>query len=64
MMYTPGVLRWAQAGYKFKKDRKQLREVFKCFEHPRFTDQVIDQLLRGELPYRVEGKDVVIDLPD
>jgi len=28
LVNTPGILRWAQNGYKFKKDRKALLRVF------------------------------------
>lgn len=28
LICTPGILRWAQNGYKFKRDRKSLLNVF------------------------------------
>ncbi len=65
MLNTAGLLRWAMNGYKFKKDRKKLRRVFtQGFTHPRLTDEVVDRLLKGELPHKIEGENVVIELPD
>ena len=65
MLNTVGLLRWAMNGYKFKKDRKRLRRVFVTgFPHPRLTDDVVDKLLSGELPHKIEGENVVIELPD
>lgn len=65
MLNTPGLLRWAINGYRFKRDRKVLRAVFtEGFQHPHLTDTVVDRLLKGELPYKVENESVVIELPD
>ncbi len=65
ILNTAGLLRWAMNGYKFKKDRKKLRRVFvEGFPHPRFTDDVVGRLLSGELPHKIEGENVVIELPD
>ncbi len=65
MLNTAGLLRWAMNGYKFKKDRKKLRRVFvEGFPHPRLTDEVVDKLLSGELPHRIDGENVVIELPN
>ena len=65
MLNTAGLLRWVMNGYRFKKDRKNLRRVFvEGFPHPRFTDEVVGKLLAGELPYRIEGENVVIELSD
>jgi hypothetical protein len=65
MLNTAGLLRWAMNGYKFKRDQKMLRRVFvQGFPHPRLTDEVVDKLLSGELPHRIEGRNVVIELPD
>jgi hypothetical protein len=52
-------------GYKFKRDRRKLRRVFvECFPHPRLTAEVVDKLLSGELPHKIVGENVVIELPD
>ena len=65
MLNTAGLLRWAMNGYKFKKDRKKLRRVFtQSFTHPRLTDDVVDKLLSGELPHKIDGENVVIELPN
>ena len=65
MLNTAGLLRWAMNGYKFKKDRKRLRRVFtEGFTHPRLTDEVVDRLLKGDLPHKIDGENVVIELPD
>jgi hypothetical protein len=65
MLNTAGLLRWAMNGYKFKRDRKNLRRVFvESFRHPRLTDEVVDKLLSGELPHKIAGDKVVIELPD
>ncbi len=62
---TPGLLRWAMNGYKFKKDRKVLRRVFvEGFPHPHFTHKVVHRLLSGKLPHKIEGESVIIELPD
>ena len=65
MLNTAGLLRWAMNGYKFKRDRKKLRRVFvEGFPHPRLTNDVVDKLLSGELPHKIAGENVVIELPD
>ena len=62
---TPGLLRWAMNGYKFKKDRKVLRRVFvEGFPHPQFTHRVVHDLLCGKLPHTIDGGNVVIDIPE
>jgi hypothetical protein len=65
MLNTAGLLRWAMNGYKFKKDQKKLRRVFtESFIHPRLTEEVVDRLLKGDLPHKIDGENVVIELPD
>ena len=60
MFYTPGVLRWAINGYRFKSDRKYLTKVF--------TDgyglpvKAAKALLSGTVPYTVEGETVVFEV--
>jgi hypothetical protein len=64
LLNTAGLLRWAMNGYKFKRDRRTLRRVFVVgFPHPRLTDDVVDKLLSGDLPHKIEGENVVIELP-
>lgn len=58
MFHTPGVLAWAINGYKFKKDRKQLLNVF-VTGYPGPSAQVYDRLLKGEIKYTVEGDAVI-----
>jgi hypothetical protein len=56
MICTPGILRWAIAGYKFPKDRNSLLLVFVSGYqgHGAPTPDVFDRLLKGEIPYTVE----------
>jgi hypothetical protein len=66
LFHTPGVLRWAISGYKFKKDRKKLRNIFvEGFPHPRLSleewGEVIHRLLMGEISYKVIGEAVVFE---
>lgn len=65
MINTPGVLRWAINGYKFKRDRKKLLRVFVegyGGEHAPPAD-IYDKLLKGEIEWKEEpgehGTDVV-----
>lgn len=58
MMSAPGVLRWAINGYKFKRDRKRLLNVIKCWEGP--SDEVYHRLLMGEIEWTVDENNSVI----
>lgn len=64
LVNTPGILAWAMSGYRFKKDRPKLRQVFLAYEHPALTEAVVGDLLSGTLPHKIEGENVVIELPD
>jgi hypothetical protein len=59
MICTPGLLRWAINGYRFKADREQLLDMFVDgysgeAAPPR---RVFHRLLMGEIPYTVEDSD-------
>jgi hypothetical protein len=54
---TPGILRWAINGYKFKRDRKALLRVFTegyGSDEGSPPAEVFDRLLKGQIPYTVE----------
>lgn len=53
---TPGLLRWAMNGYRFKRDRKNLRRVFVTGYG--LPDPVVHRLLSGELPHQIVGEEV------
>jgi hypothetical protein len=56
MIYTPGILRWAINGYKFNKDRKNLRKVF--VDGFNLPDKVVHRLLTGDIPHKIVGSEV------
>jgi hypothetical protein len=52
---TPGVLRWAINGYKFKKDRRKLANVF--IEGFGLDPELVHDLLSEKIPWKeVEGE--------
>jgi len=59
MVNTPGLLIWAINGYKFKKDRKTLVNVF--VQGYNLTPEVVNDLLSGKIPYRIEGESVFFE---
>jgi hypothetical protein len=59
MVCTPGILRWAANGYKFKRDRKKMIAVIA--QTYNLKDEVAKGLLDGSIPYRVEGESVVFE---
>lgn len=65
MLNTPGLLAWAMNGYKFKRDRPALLNVFTSgwphdSDNPNNpTEEAFDQLLKGEIPFTVENNAVV-----
>ena len=61
MVNAPGILRWAQNGFKFKRDRKRMRDVMKSWEAG-LTDKQWDGVLAGTIPHTVEGDVVVITI--
>jgi len=63
LIHTPGILAWAINGYKFKKDRKRIMDVFKAgFEGQGMSEEVMHKLLAGEIPFKVEGSTVVLEV--
>lgn len=63
LFHTPGLLRWAINGYKFKRDRKKLLRVFtEGFSGDNApTPDVWDKLLKGEIPWKEENECVVFE---
>jgi hypothetical protein len=59
MVNTPGLLRWAINGYKFKRDRSNLLLTFVSGYQGEGapTPDVFDRLLKGEIAYTVEESD-------
>jgi hypothetical protein len=62
--HAPGILKWAINGYAFKEDRKKLLRVFTHgFDHSgQVPEEVFDRLLKGEIPYTVDGDTVVFEV--
>jgi hypothetical protein len=58
MMSAPGILRWAINGYRFKRDRKKLMNVIKCWEGP--SDEIYHRLLMGEIEWTTDENNSVI----
>ena len=58
---TPGVLRWAMHGYKFKRDRKAMVAVFT--EGYGLTEQCARDLLSGKTPHIIDVDAVVFEYP-
>lgn len=54
LMHTPGILRWAQYGYKtgFKSDRKRMLDLF--MEGYGLTKECATDLLSGAMPVEVD----------
>jgi hypothetical protein len=60
MINTPGILRWAQNGYKFKRDRKALLNVFTSAFGGQGNSPSADtlhRLLLGEITWTEEQQD-------
>jgi|LakMenEpi03Aug12_release.lakeMendotaPanAssembly.Ray.scaffolds.fasta_scaffold703396_2 hypothetical protein len=58
MVHTPGLLKWAMDGYRSRKGRKNLREVFKSYN---LSDKCVNDLLSGKIPYEVIEETVVFE---
>ena len=56
MLNTPGLLRWAINGYKFPRDRRNLRRVF--VEGFGLPDKIVHRLLLGTIPHNIVGEEV------
>jgi hypothetical protein len=52
LMHTPGILRWAQHGYKFKSDRKRMLNLF--MQGYGLTKECATDLLSGAMPVEVD----------
>lgn len=61
MVSAPGILRWAMNGFRFKCDRKKMRDVMKSWEAG-LTDKQWDGVLSGTIPHTIDGETVVITL--
>ena len=66
MVNTPGLLTWAINGYKFKRDRKKLLNVFTSAwsnaDNPKNpSKETFDKLLKQEIPYTVVDDAVVFN---
>ena len=51
-MHTPGILRWAQHGYKFKSDRKRMLNLF--MQGYGLSEECATDLLSGAMPVEVD----------
>ena len=52
LMHTPGILRWAQHGYKFKSDRKRMLDLF--IDGYGLTKECATDLLSGKMPVEID----------
>ena len=57
---APGVIKFAIAGYRWEKDRPQMRAIVCTWGVP---EDAATALLSGEIPYTVEGEVVVFTYP-
>ncbi len=59
LVCTPGILRWAQNGYKFKKDRKALLNIFvQTYSGDNApTKEEFHRLLLGEITWTEEQQE-------
>jgi len=65
MCHTPGIVAWAISGYKTeKKAVKRVSWVKMLTEGYGLPDTVATGILAGEIPYRVEGDTVVVEVED
>lgn len=61
MVNAAGVLAWAMNGYRFKRDQKAMVRVMQSW--PGLTETEWRGVLSGKTPHKVEGDEVLIDLP-
>jgi hypothetical protein len=59
VVHTPGLLKWAINGYKFKKDRKAMVRVF--VDGYNLTPEAANDLLSERIPHRIEGGSVFFE---
>jgi hypothetical protein len=60
-IHTPGLIRWAKAGFTGKKNDRAVSIIAESFGLKR---SVVFALLSGEVDYEVDGDDVVFQWPD
>ena len=63
LVHAPGIFRWAKSAWAFKKDRKRILNVVKCWEVP-ISDREWGRVLSGKNPFRVEGENVLVDVKE
>lgn len=59
-VYAPGIIAWAKDHYWHEPDRQALRNVITS-TWAGIPDNVVDRVLKKELPYSVDDETVVID---
>jgi len=59
-IHTPGLIRWAVAGFDGKRNNPIVKVIAESFGLKR---EVALAILTGEVDYRVDGDDVVFDWP-
>lgn len=60
-VHTPGIIRWAENGYRFKPQREQLLNVITSTYG--LDKDTVHKLLTGEIPYTVEDDAVIFEKP-
>lgn len=58
LVSAPGMVRWAKSAYRFRRDRKVIRNVILA-GWPGVTPKAAHKLLIGDVEYRVVEEEVV-----
>ena len=58
-VYTPGLIKWAINGYRFKRDRKAMVRLF--MDGYNLTKRAADDLLSEKIPHDIDGDSVVFE---
>ncbi len=64
LVHTPGMLRYAEAGYQTSKGRGRTPFINIFAEGYGLDRKVVVGLLSGKIPYRVEGDTVVLEVKE
>lgn len=62
MVNAAGVLTWAINGYRFERDRQQLKYSMMA-TWDGITLKEWDEILTGKIPHKLDGENVIIELP-
>jgi hypothetical protein len=62
MIHTPGIVRWAQCGYKTSKGEEQETFITIMADGYNLERKLAIDLLSGKIKYKVEGDKVVFEV--